>query len=264
VKALLEVAAGGYPRRMANISVLEAEPDLAEGLEGAALTAATRACRARAVEVRSGRWQPAFGDDERYGFGLLLLSGVLCRQVIQSECSGAELIGPGDLLRPWDRYGEFSTLPTSSQWTVLERAQLALLDRAFARRAAPFPEIASNLTGRALLRSRYLAITSAIVSQRRVDKRLTMLFWHLADRFGQKGSDGVHIPLALTHRTISELIAARRPSVTTALARLQKRGVLERVGRGWLLAGEPPAELGELVRPRRTPAPETRRVVKQV
>ena len=42
-----------------------------------------------------------------------------------------------------------------------------------------------------------------------------MLFWHLADRFGQTGADGIHIPIPLTHRIISELIAVGRPSVTT-------------------------------------------------
>lgn len=231
---------------MVSVSVLKIDPDLGEGLQQGRSAAALRACRARVVEVRRGRWNPSFaGEPAEHGFGLLVLSGIICRQVVQSGCLGAELIGPGDLLRPWDRFGEWSTLPTSSQWLVIEAARLAVLDLGFARRASPFPEVAANLAGRALLRSRYLAITGTIVSQRRVDKRLMMLFWHLADRFGQTAAEGVHIPVPLTHRIISELIAVRRPSVTTSLARLRERGALERSGRGWLLAGEMPPEFHE-------------------
>ncbi len=227
---------------MVTVPLLKLEPELAAGIPRERLAAAVRACRARVVEVRNGAWDPTSTPIDDRGFGLLVLSGALYRRVEQSECFAAELIGPGDLLRPWDSVGEWSTLPVEAQFAVLERTQLALLDLSFARRAGPFPEIAGNLAGRALQRARYLAITSSIVSQRRVDKRLVMLFWNMADRFGQTRADGVYIPLPLTHRIISELIAARRPSVTTSLSRLHDRGVLSRERRGWLLTAERPPE----------------------
>ena len=57
-----------------------------------------------------------------------------------------------------------------------------------------FPEIGVAIVRRALLRSRYLAILVAIVSQRKVETRLVMLFWHLADRFGHMRDGWVDVP----------------------------------------------------------------------
>jgi CRP/FNR family transcriptional regulator, cyclic AMP receptor protein len=83
----------------------------------------------------------------------------------------------------------------------------------------------------------------AIVHQARVDIRLQMLFWHLAGRWGKVRSDGIVIPLRLTHAVLSDLVAARRPTVTSALSDLARRGVLRVTDEGWLLSGEPPGEL---------------------
>jgi CRP-like cAMP-binding protein len=64
--------------------------------------------------------------------------------------------------------------------------------------------------------------------------------WELADRYGTVRKDGVHVPLPMTHQVVSELAAARRPSVSGGLSRLAASGVVERVEDGWLLHGEPP------------------------
>ena len=58
-----------------------------------------------------------------------------------------------------------------------------------------------------------------------VDRRLHALLWHLAARFGKVTADGVTVPLALSHRRLGELIGARRPTVSTALARLGRNGL---------------------------------------
>jgi CRP/FNR family transcriptional regulator, cyclic AMP receptor protein len=52
--------------------------------------------------------------------------------------------------------------------------------------------------------------------------------------------DGTLVGLRLTHELIGYLVGARRPSVSTALGRLQRDGRLRREGRHWLLLGEPP------------------------
>lgn len=228
------------------VHVLSADPDLADGIEEPRLAVAVDACRARALEVAGGEWEVEAVAGGEEGFGLLVLSGILCRRVGQNQRFGAELVGPGDLLRPWDTIGEWSTIPFESSWTVLEPARLALLDRAFTRRASPFPEVSVQLLRRSLLRARYLTVLAAIISQRRVETRLTMLFWHLADRFGHVRGDWVDIPLPLTHNTLADLIAARRPSVTTALSHLTARDVLYREPHGWRLRGEVPKELLEV------------------
>ena len=51
----------------------------------------------------------------------------------------------------------------------------------------------------------------------------------------------VIVPLALTHRILGQLVGARRPTVSTALAELAERGELVRRPDGsWLLQGDPP------------------------
>jgi hypothetical protein len=67
-----------------------------------------------------------------------------------------------------------------------------------------------------------------------------MLFWELADRWGRVHPDGVHLDLPLTHELLSHLAAARRPSVSGALTRLADSGRVKRVGRAWVLTGDPP------------------------
>jgi CRP-like cAMP-binding protein len=80
----------------------------------------------------------------------------------------------------------------------------------------------------------------AISQQPRLDRRVRLLFWELAGRHGTVHRDGVHLRLRLTHEVIGHLVAARRPSVSAALTRLAKRGVLRREGGEWLLSGPPP------------------------
>lgn len=112
---------------------------------------------------------------------------------------------------------------------------MAVLDGGFARRAARFPELSVALSRRSQLRVERLATQIAAISQPRVESRLLGIFWQIADRFGTMGSDGVEIPLALTHGLLAEMIAARRPSVTAALTRLREAGLVDRRGSTWRL-----------------------------
>lgn len=240
----------GYAVAVKTVPVLRLDPDLGAGIAVSKRTGAEGACLARTLEVPRGEWDGEVERDaDRAGFGLLVLSGALCRRVSQNGQHGAELIGPGDLMRPWDRIGEWASIPTESGWLVIEGASLAVLGAEFAHRSAPYPPVAVALARRALLRSRYLAVMMAIVGQRKVETRLLMLFWHLADRFGQMRGEWVQIPLPLTHALLSELVAARRPSVSTALSGLSDRGALVRDDSGWLLRGPSPA--GPATRPDR-------------
>ena len=106
-----------------------------------------------------------------------------------------------------------------------------------------YPELVGRLVARAIQRSRYMAVNMAIVHQARVDVRLHMLFWHLAGRWGRVRSDGTVLPVRLTHAVLADLVAARRPTVTSALSELSRRGLVRSVDDGWLLVGEPPGEL---------------------
>ena len=139
-----------------------------------------------------------------------------------------------------------------------------MLDRRFAAEVSQYPEITAALFDRLSERSLRLATTQAISQLTRVDRRLKALFWHLAERWGRVGGDGVVIPLALTHRILGQLVGARRPTVSTALSELAERDELVRRADGsWLLRGDPPdastlernaarhARVGDLLRPAR-------------
>lgn len=224
---------------------LQEDPELAEAIEPSRRDAAADALVARAIDIPAGAWQgrPTPLDG---GIGLLVLEGVLLHRVGIDERYSAELLGEGDVLRSLRGEPPTSTLPLSINWVILERSRLAVLDERFVRQLAAFPQLAGRLFARSVLRTRQFAVNMAIVHQARVDTRLHMLFWHLAGRWGRVRSDGVVVPLRLTHTTLAELVAARRPTVTSALRELTRRGLLRPLENGWLLSGEPPGALSGL------------------
>ena len=179
------------------------------------------------------------------GIGLLMLDGILIHRVGVEERFGAEVLGGGDVLRPIAPDGVSTPLAPIVDWLVLEPMRMAVLDESFVRQMAHFPQLAGRLFARSVLRSRQLVVNIAIIHQARVDIRLHMLLWHFAGRWGRVRSDGVVLPLRLTHTVLSDLVAARRPTVTSALTELSKRGVVHAVREGWLLSGDPPGELQE-------------------
>src|SRR3954449_7001585 len=230
-------------RRAVGIRLLEAQPDLGEGLSPADEADARRHVVAVLEDVPAGQWEPTGGYAPDPAFiGLLLIDGTLSRDVEIGGRRCSELLGPGDLLRPWDYdEGDATSVPTESTWTVLEPARLAVLDGRFARVACRYPELVAKLIGRTLRRSRWLAILLTISSMPRVDARVQALFWHLADRWGHVTLDGGVVPVRLTHDMIGRLVGAHRPSVTTALSELSRAGRISRLPHGWLLRGDPPA-----------------------
>jgi CRP-like cAMP-binding protein len=147
------------------------------------------------------------------------------------------------LLRPWQEDSEPLTLRWTSEWRVLEPARLAVLDEQFARVAGRYPQLVARLMARTVQRSRHLAVNLAIVHHARVDVRLHLLLWHLAGRWGRVRGDGVTVPIRLTHAVLADLVAARRPTVTSALTDLGRQGLVRPVDEGWLLPGRPPGEL---------------------
>jgi CRP-like cAMP-binding protein len=224
-------------------SVLDSDVDLLAAVAPEQREQALHASRARVLRVERGEWDARRDAQHvRGGHGLLVLSGVLVRRVGITDHIGAELLGPGDLLRPLEHDGEQATLPFEATWRALEVLRLAALDHRWSIRIAAFPDVGIVLTARAMLRSRRLANTLVIASHPRLDERLRLLLWEFADRYGTVHADGVHLRLPLTHEVLAELAAARRPSVSTALGRLVRSGEIERRDGLWVLHGEPPSQ----------------------
>jgi CRP/FNR family transcriptional regulator, cyclic AMP receptor protein len=239
---------GGYDPTCQIVALLDADPDLAGGLDEKEAELARHRAVASVIEVEAPTWdltKVCEAADEGW-LGLFLIEGLMIRVVSVGKRSACELFGPGDLIRPWDTDGEYDPLPISVKWLILKRTQLAVLDTAFTVRIARWPSITSRVVGRVAERARYLALTQAATHLPRAYGRLLILFWLLAERWGKVGPDGVHVTLPLTHAVLATLIGARRPTVTIALQRLTRAGLLtrERPDR-WLLTNRATEYLSE-------------------
>jgi hypothetical protein len=227
--------------------VLAEDPELADAVPAERRARGIEECTAPELNIAPGPWPDAefLG---REGIGVLVLAGLLIRRVDIDGRFGAEILGESDVLRPW-QLEDAPMLALDSGWTVLAAARLALLDEQFTRRLGAYPEVTVCLFERTIRRARHLLVNMAIIHQARVDERLRMLLWHLAGRWGRVRGDGVLLPFRVTHTVLADLVAARRPTVTTALSELTRRGLIQAHADGWLLIGEPPRELAALGEP---------------
>jgi CRP/FNR family transcriptional regulator, cyclic AMP receptor protein len=202
------------------ISLFEADPDLMARLDlDQALVAQSRAI-APVATLRPGDQDPWRWNGEADSHLALLVL---------------------DIVRPWDEEADDVSIPQTVTWTVHLPTRVALLDHRFAERVAPWPEIMLALLRRSVQRAQRVGRHLAILENPRVDARLLLLFWHLADCWGTVGPEGVTVPLPLTHKTLGRMVRAQRPSVTASLHELSERGLLtRRVSDGaWQLHGEP-------------------------
>ena len=228
---------------MTAVRVADFDPELFEHVADPEAAAAASLAESEWLEV--GPWTIERNEESGRGhFGILLLEGTIIRRVALGLRDGLELLGPGDVGRPWVNFGPNSSIATETRWRVHQRARIAHLDRRFAVRMSPWPEVASAIMDRLMRRQRFLAMHLAISQMPRLDSRLRVVFWYLADRWGKVTGDGVVITLPLTHELVAGLVGARRPGVTSALGELQREGELSRRSDGcWVLRGTPPPEV---------------------
>lgn len=232
------------PQIQRAVSLLDADPSLAHDVAPEVVQRLRPSLMVDVMHMHERVWNPLeveLGPEPR--LGMLVLDGLMERDVRVAGRTAAELLGPGDVLRPWDVVDAVAaTVPVEATWTLLGPASVALLDARVTAAVFQSPELALVLMTRTLNRARSLVALLAIAQIRRLDVRILTLLWHLADRFGRVRPDGVAVEVPLKHASIAKLLAATRPSVSTALADLASRGEVERLtGGGWLLKGDPPA-----------------------
>jgi hypothetical protein len=223
------------------ISLLDAD----EALLADADEHARRHLTAPLMRIRRGRWSVPETLRERHDhwLGLLIVEGLMIRTILVGELECCELLGPGDVIRPWAGDDDLAPLTSGVHWRVIEETRVAVLDDTFTRLACRWPAVLSELMERGLRRSRSLAVLLAIAQSRHADVRLMALFWHLADRWGRVTSDGVVVELELTHSLLSRLTSLRRPTVSVTLKELRETGELTRLSKScWLLRGARPSD----------------------
>ena len=230
------------------VRVLEADPDLGAEIPRAQWELAATASAAPGFEFERGPWR--FEPPPEPGsFGALIIEGMMLIRIDAGTRSHIELLGTGDVVSPWVGTGADLSAPTELTASVLARARVALLDRRFALRTARWPEVHAGLIQRCIDRSRRLSLQSAINALPRIEERVEVTLWELAYRFGRVTREGIVVDLPISHSQLADIVAAQRPSVSTAVIRLEEQGQISRTARRtWLLRGAPPAMLSALAR----------------
>jgi len=227
------------------ISIVDADPDLAERLDPDQEQRARREAITRVQRLTPGEWGVAGAlEADVHHRGFIIVDGLLSRTVDVLGRRCVELIGPGDVMRPWQWDDEGSHVRAEVGWSVLEPTRLAVLDHALVVRIVPWPQLGVELFNRGTRRAHHLAVALAIAHHHRVDDRLLLTLWHLAERWGKVHTEGVVVPLPLSHQRLAEIVGAHRPSVTTAMGDLARAGKVSRRESGdWVLHGSPPEQL---------------------
>jgi CRP-like cAMP-binding protein len=222
------------------LAVLAADPELGAGLDEAELAHARREALAPLLAFKAGSWSwDGEEGDHTSHLGLLVLDGLLSRSQTIGQLQSTEFLGAGDILRPWICC-EHPVASSQASWRVIAPARIAVLDQDFAWRVRRWPQIPAALLDRAVSRSRSLGVTLAIHRAVRVEDRVQLMLWHLADRWGHVTPNGTVLPIPLTHQALAQLVGARRSPVTVALGCLKRQGLVQRGPRGsWLLRGDP-------------------------
>jgi CRP/FNR family transcriptional regulator, cyclic AMP receptor protein len=221
--------------------LLGLDPDLGVLLAPERMQAASEDLQVRVTGFDPGPWRPeSMCGASPANVGLLVLSGVVSREICLHDAPSAELLGSGDIIRTWQADAQPGMLRTSVRWIALSRTRLALLDRDTALALRRYPEVMTVVLDRLNARAERLAVTQAISQITGVETRVEALLWHLSERWGRIGSDGVIVPLMLSHRMIGSLVGARRPTVSTAIAQLvQQERIARREDGSWVLTGQP-------------------------
>ena len=181
-----------------------------------------------------------------------MIEGLLAGEVEAGSRNFPELLGPGDLLRPWTYRPEFaSSLAAPAKWDVLAARPSRSWTREATLRLAAWPEITGVLLDRTVERSRSLAVQFAIAPGGQ-DERSAC-----GSRCGTSPTAGA---MAAGTRVISQPRAAEpardrpdgghHPGVrrSCAMESLQERGLVESP---WRLGGLRPVPGEQAVRRRR-------------
>ena len=237
-----EAARATQARHCRRVRILDEDEELGRDLHVRQLREAAPASAVEMQTLPAGTWLPENAPYDEQGLGLLIVDGFVQRRVVLAQRSSTELLGNGDLLRPW-QHDDADTVPVTVDWKVCRDTRIALLDRGFTCRMAAYPSVIGELCGRAVRRSRTLGLLGALADVPGAQRRLLLLFWHLADRWGYVVPGGVVVPLRLSHETLGDLIGAQRPTVSRCLGEMTRAGVLRTNQDGWEIRGAPPRHL---------------------
>ena len=233
---------GGRPS-INRVALLDVAPELGEQLCADEFRAARETCTAALVALRPGKLaaRGPHGCPGATDGPFLVIRGLMTRRVVVGDRSGAELLGRGDVVYPSPAPGERLVVSATS-WRVDETSLLAMLDERFHHCAARWPQLTMALNERSVVRSHSLLLRLAIVEHPQIARRVQLLLWHLADRWGSLDGKGVVLPLKLSRVSLADLVSSTRESVSRSLTELERLDLIRRRKSGWFLPFPSPAE----------------------
>jgi CRP-like cAMP-binding protein len=233
----MHLLSGGAPvnaRRgqRVDVSLLALDCEFAAAIPAEDRQLADSALRFPGVVLLPGTWLgPSTIDDAH---AILVTDGLLSRAVALGGRSSMELFGPGDIVGNPDTADDLDDERVA--WAVHQPARVLVLDDRFVLAGRRWPALWCVLLQRSTARASRLASQLAAMQLSRVEDRVERVLWQLADRWGRVTTEGVILPTTFTHEALGRLVAAKRPTVTVALATLCERGrIIRRIDGSWLL-----------------------------
>jgi CRP/FNR family transcriptional regulator, cyclic AMP receptor protein len=228
----------GWPEPAVRVALLQAAPGLGSELTAAERRKAAEGLRTTVLRAPAGHRLLTIPPDL---VGLLVTQGLLMVRLRVGGYTSTLILGPGDMVCACDIDAPQGSMPENRGVVGLTSVELAAVDHRLLRACLRWPTV-----GRALLecltqRLRVGTLSLAVHQSPRVEERLWLAMWQLADRFGRVSPHGTAITLpGVTHSVLAEIVAARRPSVTSGMKRLGDCGLIEVTGRQrWLLRQRP-------------------------
>lgn len=83
-----------------------------------------------------------------------------------------------------------------------------MLDHDLVTGMTHWPQLGVELFARGTRRTHSLAVSLTIAHHQRVDDRLLLTLWHLAERWGRVRPEGISVPLPLSHQRLADLVGA--------------------------------------------------------
>ena len=193
--------------------VLDLDPDLGVGIAGDEWELARNACRGRVITVEPGVWDTVSATQRPAdAVGLLIVNGLVAREVTLRDRHMFELLGTGDVIHPHP-VSEWPHLAGETSTTAIMETIVVALEAPFVRVAARWPSLLGAVQRRLEAQRERLAVQGLIAHLPRAEHRLLLQLWHLSGRWGRVTPEGIVVPLQLTHDLLGQLIAARRPTV---------------------------------------------------
>ena len=196
------------------ISLVDADPELGELLDERDYERARREALARVSRLSPGVWDAAAAlERDAHHRGFLIADGLMAREV---DVHGPALLRAARPRRRAAARGRGTprarTCRPRSAGPCSRRRRSPCSTTGWSSGSCRGRTLGVELFNRGTRRAHHLAVALAISHHQRVDDRLLLTLWHLAERWGRVTPNGIVVPLPLGHQRLADLVG-RPPAV---------------------------------------------------